>query len=154
LERSTDRSTFVPIATVAGKPTVNEVENYNDIDDVSGAISEIIYYRLTSVMKSGRTTLSNIIAIRNSNKEVMEMRILPNPVSDHLQLLINSGKNGKASIEIIDGTGRKVNQFTEQLQQGSNTFSYTSVSQLPKGMYYVRMRMEETVIIQKFSKIK
>ena len=154
IERSTDRNNFSMAFTTPGSPVLNEVELYNGIDDITGISSDLIYYRLKSVMKSGRIILSNIIAIKRSNASSLEMKILPNPVTDQLQLLVNIVKNGNADIAILDGTGRIVYHYKESLQKGSNTIVYTSVINLPEGMYYVKIQVDEVSIIQKFSKIK
>jgi uncharacterized repeat protein (TIGR01451 family) len=154
IERSTDRSNFTTAFKTQGSPVLNEVQLYNGADDISGISSDIIYYRLKSVMKSGRIILSNIIAVKRSTSSSLEMRILPNPISDQLQILISTVKNGTAAISIIDGTGRTVYHYKENLQKGSNTITYTSVNSLPEGMYYVRVQIAEVSIIQKFSKVK
>ncbi|HWR32904.1 MAG TPA: T9SS type A sorting domain-containing protein, partial [Chitinophagaceae bacterium] len=154
VERSTDRNTFGTAFITPGKPVINETETYNGVDDISGISSEIIFYRLKTVLKSGRISLSNIIAVKRNNAVSFEMKILPNPVTDQLQILVNTVKVGVADISIIDGTGRTVYSYKENLQKGNNTITYTSANQLPVGVYYVRLQVEAASITQKFSKIK
>lgn len=154
VERSTDRNNFGNAFITPGKPVLNEIEAYGGVDDINGITAAIIYYRLKSVMKSGRTILSNIIAVRRSTTEVVEIKILPNPVTDQLQLLINTHQNGIANIMIIDGTGRTIYHFKENLQKGSNTITYSQVAHLSEGIYYVRLQMEGAFITEKFNKLK
>ena len=154
VERSIDRNTFTTAFTTPGSPVLNEIQAYNGVDDITTVSSGLIYYRLKSVMKSGRIILSNIILVKRNNSGLLEMKILPNPVTNQLQLLINTVKNGNADIAIIDGTGRIVYHYKENLQKGNNTITYTSAGNLPEGLYYVRVSTAEGSIIQKFSKVK
>ena len=154
VERSTDRISFTDAVITAGKPVLNEVEDYNAIDNVSGVVSDIIYYRLTSVMKSGRKLVSNIITVKRNGSNELSIKISPNPVKEQLQLLINTPQSGLADISIIDGTGRNVYHYKEKLQKGNNTISYPIAASLQSGMYYIRLQMEAVILTEKFNKLK
>ncbi|HMU47244.1 MAG TPA: T9SS type A sorting domain-containing protein [Chitinophagaceae bacterium] len=154
VERSVDQNNFIEVAREPGLPVINEAESYNAIDDISGITSEIIYYRLKSVMQSGRIIFSNIIAVKRSGGSgVLELKVMPNPARENLQLLIGSENSGPADIMIIDGLGRVVHKSRETLQQGNNTISYP-VKRLSEGVYYIRLQIKETILTQRFNKIR
>lgn len=154
VERSTDRVNFSQVVTTPGKPVLNETQAYSAADDVTGVTANLIYYRLKSVMKSGRIILSNIIPVKRSSNEEMELKILPNPVTTQLQLLINATENGLCEISIIDGKGRLVYNYKEYLLKGASTITYQQAANLADGIYYVRVTMGERTVRQKFNKLK
>jgi len=154
VERSFDRVNFTDVLTTQGRPGVNEMESYAAIDNVAGFTNDIFFYRLRSVAVNGKTGLSNIIAVRRSRSNVTDVQILPNPVREQLQLLIQSPNQGLAQIYLVDGKGRTVQHYIETLRSGSNTFTYTRVSSLPQGIYYLRLNIGEEVITRKFSVLK
>lgn len=154
VERSTDRVHFGTAFVTAGNRMLNEVEDYHGSDDITGINEPLIYYRLRSVMANGRELLSNIIAIRQSAGNNSEIRILPNPVSTLLQVAITTTQNTKAHISILDASGRILYQFNETLKKGSNTLAYSQAALLSEGIYFVRIKMDETTFITKFNKLK
>ncbi|MBI5372471.1 MAG: T9SS type A sorting domain-containing protein [Sphingobacteriales bacterium] len=153
VERSTDHVRFEQAFTVAGKPVLNEIESYSGTDNVNGISAPVIYYRLRSVMKSGREILSNVIAVRQTNAGVAEIRILPNPVRNQLQLSVMAMQNGDATVLILDASGRIVYRFKENLRRGSNSMTYPQAGQLQEGMYFLRVEMDGVLLTTKFNKL-
>ena len=123
VERSTDRVHFTQAFPTAGNQMLNEVESYNGTDHINGINVTMIYYRLRSIMATGRELFSNIIAVRQANGSATEIRILPNPVQDLLQVSVNVPQNSVARIRIMDATGRTLYRFYESLLKGSNTLT-------------------------------
>ena len=154
VERSTDRVHFTPAFTTAGNQMLNEVESYNGTDNINGINETMIYYRLRSIMANGRELVSNIIAVRQANGSATELRILPNPVQDLLQVSVNVPQNSIARIRIMDATGRTLYRFNENLLKGSNTLTYTQVSLLNEGIYFVQVELDEKKLTAKFNKLK
>lgn len=154
VERSTDRVHFTQAFVTAGKPVLNEVESYTGTDDINGLDNEMIYYRLKSIMKSGRELVSNIIAVRQGNGTAAGIKVLPNPVKDLLQISLQVQQNTIAGILIMDASGRILYRFSENLLRGSNTLAYTEAATLPEGMYFIRVELEGKQLISKFNKLK
>jgi hypothetical protein len=154
VERSVDRINFTEAVTVTGRPGINETEAYATTDNITGIPNDIIYYRLRSVAVSGKVSLSQVIALRRSRDRVTDLQVMPNPVRDQLQLLVQSQYSGPATIYIIDGSGRSVKRFRENLLLGSNTFSYNNIGTLPAGQYYIRMDIGDQIITEKFTVIR
>lgn len=156
VQRSTDGINFGDIAVVPGRPNVNEEESYAAIDNnISGITSDRIYYRLITVSASGRTKTSNIIVVRLDNSKSSNLQVLPNPVQNQLQIIVSTTASATAAIIVADASGRVVMRFNEKLLPGSNSFSYTEVSLLPSGTYYLRLHTGgDKVLTRKFSVIK
>jgi len=154
VERSTDRVHFTQAFTTPGNQMLNEVESYSGTDNISGLDETMIYYRLRSIMANGRELVSNIIAVRQSNSSETELRILPNPVQDLLQVSLNVPQNSTARITIMDAAGRVLYQFRENLLKGSNTLTYSQAAFLIEGMYFLRVELDEKKLITKFNKLK
>ena len=62
--------------------------------------------------------------------------------------------NAIAQVYIIDGTGKVVQKYTENVLQGSNTFMYSKTDNLQAGTYYMRVNTGVKVFTKKFSVIK
>lgn len=154
IERSTDRSAFTQVGTVAGRPAVNEVEKYNSIDDVSSVQSITVFYRIKAVMKSGRTNYSTIVPVRKQGVNNVIIQLMPNPAKDQIQVVVNSRVNTKTSVSIVDASGKEVYRFKENLMIGNNTLTYSQVNSLPSGTYYLRLFNDEISQAVRFNVIK
>ena len=154
VERSVDGINFSDAVSISGRSVINAAESYTATDDVAAVTADLIYYRLRTVSRNGKTKLSNIIALRRKTKDNADVQILPNPVRNQLQLLINSNGSSLAKIYIVDGNGKVVQKYTENVQQGSNTFTYSQASNLPAGVYYLRLNIGSEIITKKFSVVK
>ena len=154
VQRSTDGVSFYDVALVAGLPVINEEESYNDIDDIANISSDIIYYRLKAILQDGKTTISNTISVRRNTRKAIVVKLFPIPVTDQLQVSVNSATSLTAQIWILDGNGKPVKKFKENILPGNNTFKYNETSDLPNGLYYLRLNLGEQLITQKFSILK
>jgi uncharacterized CHY-type Zn-finger protein len=154
VERSTDGVNFSQADIIPGRAIVNVAESYSATDDVGLVTADVIYYRLKTVSRSGKIKLSNIIVLYRNRKGMTEVQILPNPVRSRLQLLVSSELSTVGQIYIVDATGKIVQKYTENILQGSNTFTYSQAGNLPTGLYYLRLTMGNEIITKKFSVIK
>ncbi len=140
VERSTDNQNFSKAAFVTGIHSVNEIESYIAIDNISAINEAIIYYRLRTVFRNGKESITSTILLHRL-KTTSDIQIRPNPVTDKLQLLINSKVTSIAKISLLDGTGKIINSFTEKLQTGNNTFVYTHPAAIRLEFITLRARL-------------
>ena len=63
----------------------------------------------------------------------------PNPFSEALNFEVTSNESTVAKVIIFDLSGKAVDQFDAALGLGSNTFTYRPASNLPNGIYFVKM---------------
>ena len=113
-----------------------------------------MYYRLKAVLQNGETSISNIISVRRDSRKTTVVQIFPNPVPDRLQVSVNATTSLTAQIYILDGNGKPVKKYTENVVPGSNTFTYSETRNLPNGIYYLRLNLGEQLITQKFNVLK
>ena len=154
IERSVDRINFMDVGRVEGRSTVNAAEHYNTTDDVRAIASGFIYYRLRTILRDGKAKWSPIIAVKKDNSDNVNVQILPNPVREQLQVLITTPVQTTADIYIIDGNGKILQQYRETSRPGVNSFTYRQVAALPVGIYYMRIKLGNSIINKKFSVIK
>jgi hypothetical protein len=154
IERSIDGIHFTDVSTVTGRSIIHSAESYTTIDDVSTINSEIIYYRLRTVAKDGKTKTGSIVSVRRVAKSNITVQLLPNPVKDRLEVLLNATIQSAAQLYILDANGRVVQKYSENVLQGSNSFVYSQAGNLPVGVYYLRVNIGNKIITQKFSVVK
>jgi hypothetical protein len=127
IERSADGRNFTAIGRVSGAGTSNSVLHYQftDVNPLPGTS----YYRLQQVDMDGQFSLSSIATVRIDNEGKTAMTVSPNPVSNYVNININttgktytmrvSGVDGRT---FINGTG-SVNQLNRQLNSRLNSLA-------------------------------
>ena len=121
--------------------------NYTFTDAaVLQAGTAIIYYRLISIDKNDKPTVSNIISI-NLGPTLPGIIVSPNPTTDILNIEINN-LSGDAFINIYDIKGRKIQQFSKTVQD--RTTIVVSTSAFAKGSYFIKILVDGKVYNQKF----
>lgn len=140
LERSIDGNTFsrfafVPSRAADGNSNIELAYSYNDEKPFKGNT----YYRLKQLDKNGRHKYSNVIVIKGTNTNEIEIGLVyPNPVDKMLNLMISSPASEKVSIVVTDMTGKAVMQKGTQLVNGDNRITLDA-EQLPSGNYLVKV---------------
>ncbi len=151
--RSTAPNQFTEVASVTGRAVVNESESYNATDNIIQVNVPIIYYRLLSVFRNGRTSLSNIIAVKTDDKS-SGVQVLPNPVRDRMQIMVSTNNATIAQYRILDINGKILCQKKQILQAGNTTFTCQETANFPPGLYYLHMNYSDTVSVTRFTIIK
>jgi uncharacterized repeat protein (TIGR01451 family) len=154
VQRSKIGTSFTDVAILPARPAINEMENYSNIDDITGISSEYFYYRLITVLKNGNRNFSNIISVHRKINEENNVQVLPNPVRDQFHILISSASQAIAEIILIDGNGKTMQSQKEHLQSGTNTFTYTWTKNLPSGLYYLKVNIGDLFFTRKLYIIK
>ncbi len=138
LERSADGRNFTSLTFVASKAengNSNSTLNYsyNDVRPLSGNN----YYRLKQIDKDGKSTYSDIIALKSKATDITLSSVYPNPATRELNMIITSPKAEKVTIVVTDLTGKIIMQQNAQLVIGDNQ-SQMNVQQLAAGTYLVK----------------
>lgn len=79
-----------------------------------------------------------------------EVRIMPNPVSDVMNLEISVSENTEASVEIYNAIGQRVKTVTNTTLVGTNVFT-VNTSDLAAGVYNVNIITEQGMTTKRFS---
>lgn len=82
-------------------------------------------------------------SVQNTSVSVSDIKLFPNPATDNINISFTSENNDKATISIIDMSGRTI-QYTEaQITKGSNKLPI-ALNNLPTGNYTIRLSGEHT----------
>ncbi len=152
LERSTDRLHFNEIGRLDGRPVINEEEMYSATDNLSGLTEQVFYYRLRSVMHSGKSNTSPVIAVHHVVKNQLSARIIPNPVSEQLQIRIYASIAAPAELVITDAAGAALLRIHKALLKGENTVDCLLDYRFPAGIYFIKIMSADFSISNKFYK--
>ncbi len=107
----------------------------------------------TSTVEDGGTDVDltwNVNTVLTSTNNIQvnttDLRISPNPVRNILQWRIDDLPTNEGEVKIVD-------QFGRVISVNQNPRSVLDVSQLPKGIYTLQVRSEDTIWTQRFVKL-
>jgi len=133
LERSSGNANiFVPIAVIPAAGNSNVTIEYSyTVDDVP------VYYRLKEVDNSGNYKYSSTITL-SCETAVTAFHAYPSLQS--LMVEAHVAVAGDYSFTLVDIQGKEISQSIQTLQSGSSLFSITDITNLPKGIYMLRIQ--------------
>lgn len=112
--------------------------NCGDLKAISAYQDQIV------VTSEDITGIQNILQTINPG-------LYPNPVSDVLNVEINSSNQDDVTISIYNYNGQQIISHNSRIENGTNT-STIDVSQLPAGFYFVKISGNQTYETMKFVK--
>ncbi|RYD93524.1 MAG: T9SS type A sorting domain-containing protein [Sphingobacteriales bacterium] len=141
---------FDSITFVAAKLQGGYENKYNlpDNNDFSG----ISYYRLQQVDLDGRSTFSEIVAVKGYGKEA-SLALYPNPVSTKLTAEVFTPVKTTAVLLLTDATQKLLYTVNVELLKGIN-FINIPAAHLGGGLYFIRVVTDQDkTITGKFIKL-
>lgn len=146
VQRSADGRNFETIADdIPGRNLSSYV--VADRNPVNG----LAWYRLVHKNVSGKYA-SDPKAVNRVPARAEYLSAYPNPVRTELTISIGSAQNDRTLLEIIDMSGRRIKVLPVALAAGEQTIK-TSVANLAKGTYILKLRLGNTVHTQMFTKL-
>lgn len=145
IERSFDGTGFREINTVQNV-TNNNRQNYVYLDPRINVPE--IFYRIRGITKQSNIRYSKIVKIRNSNKQ--EVRIFPNPVTNHLiNIEFLKPVNENVAITIYGSKGEKL--YYNQINPGGNKVIRIKVPGYfdVQALYILNVSFDDTIINEK-----
>ncbi len=146
IERGTDGTTFLPISKVAAAGNSSSKISYSTLDPQP--LQGVNFYRLKLVDLNQQFKYSDIISI-NFSSQVFSLQTFPNPAKNIL-FVRGSGENEKATLKIIDESGRILKDVKVTLN-GSTSFPIY-INALPKGIYNLQIQIKAKIETRKFIK--
>jgi hypothetical protein len=132
IQRSYDGQHFENIGTVPAATNTSVKHQYSFIDDgIANSGKSIIYYRILTSDKDGKTETTNIIFIKLKGSKEWSIRLLSNPVLGYANIML-SGITGDLQLSIKDISGKILYKNSRQNINGQISIP---VSNLPGGMY-------------------
>ncbi len=137
IERSRDGEHFekIGIKTGGGNSTINLFYSQYDPNPYSG----INYYRLKQVDFDGTFKYSDKVYVV-VNPEAGMVSVYPNPAQTDLWCDFYTDGSGKLQFEIMDVLGKTYSTEVREAKKGLNEEMKFNISNLPQGVYFIRVR--------------
>jgi len=113
---------------------------------IDTGFSEWVDSRLPLV--AGATGVNDLL-----NGKGINYRLYPNPVSDQLNIFYQLQTQGTVKFTVLDSSGRVVRSLSQQGYNGDNQQSI-NISELPEGLYHLRMVQGNYKTSSQFIKIR
>lgn len=144
LERSRDgREAWQEVARTQGAMLGTRERGYVASDE--SPLSEA-YYRLRSVDYDLAQSISPLVRLVRTDGT--RLSVFPNPVSDRLEVRLNSAADGNLPLQLLSVNGTKVIATERSVAEGENTLS-VDLSAVPSGVYFLRVGEETIRIIRR-----
>lgn len=146
IQRSLDGKIFSTIGSVKANNTT--VYNFEDeLDFLKNDPN--IYYRIKLVHTSNAVKYSSFIALSLGLIGNGEVLIWPNPVKDRLQVQVKAVANSHVTIDLFSSTGQHVYTATRSVQKGNNSILVDDLTNQPRGVYFLKLRMADQLLHKK-----
>jgi hypothetical protein len=147
VERSANGNTFDEITNV--KSANQSAVTYNYDDKLTGFTAATAYYRIKQVNKNGEVSYTKILSFNLTKAATNKLTVYPVPVTDALNIGINSSSKQIANIAICDASGKVLIQKNVALEKGDNKVVMPEARQLLKGLFVIRVKMIEATMTEK-----
>jgi poly(3-hydroxybutyrate) depolymerase len=137
LERSMNGTDYRELITVLPKG-INGAGAWYSITD-NYPFSGFNYYRLKFVDQDGSFAYSTIVQLKTTAKALQITQIFPNPVSDRLNLQIQSDKKQDIIYTVFDFSGKQLSSTMATIQQGINN-TVIPFQRFASGMYMLQVK--------------
>jgi hypothetical protein len=136
IERGIDANIFTEIASVKPYEGDSKIKRTYYFSDKLPMSNEINYYRIVTVDKNGRKSLSNIQAVAFQDEDA-NLMLVPNPANSQVELRFKSTKDKNWGINFFDNKGNnlKTINYTAGMD-GTNIFTM-NIEDLKSGMYFI-----------------
>lgn len=149
VERSFDGVDFKTAGLVMGAINAYSIsKTYTFKDNAIELLDKkIVYYRIKEIDKNGKSSNSNILAVRLQAKNSdLKIQVSPNPFAENLNFQFTSQESGIAQVQIISATGQKAMTQQTVLNKGYNTIQIQSLNKLSPGIYIAQLMLNGVVI--------
>ena len=147
VERSKDGSNWQMLSAVPASTTANTV-NYQFAYNDNKAFAGQSFYRVKLVFKSGTSSYTDVRSIYTQELNTI-VSISPNPASTVATITFRSSIASGATILLYDYSGKQLRSKTVTVTTGDNAIQLGDLSGLSAGIYFVRVKLGETISNQK-----
>ncbi len=137
IERSADQKHWHTIGMLPGSQQSNDRKEYQFWDETP--LQNISFYRLAQEDADGSRSYSSIVVVRNSQGGTY---LYPNPVTGS-ECTVQTTETIQ-HYELYDMLGRKISKLPLLAKNAYNIS--LDMSQVPKGMYYLRVYFDRTML--------
>ena len=146
VQRSTDGIDFSYLGAV--KSRAGSSNTYFLAD--GSALQGVNYYRLKSIDRDGKNTISSIVSVNVSGNNLLGVNIYPNPANGQFVIKLDGRPAGDLHIRINDLQGRILFKKKLGAVNANNTVSIPlNLNTLKRGVYLVQINQGKNVSVQK-----
>ncbi len=139
VEKSTDGVSFTKIGTVAAVGSLVSEHQYSFTD--AAILQGKAYYRLKMIANGNSTyKYSAILNLNLKGSTQFELTNLVNPFATKINFQLNAPQNEKIIAELLDVTGRVIQETKLNIQKGANMIDMAITTPLQKGTYLLRLK--------------
>ena len=131
------------------------VKNYSATDrelPLNENIASQLYYRLKTINTDGGFAYSNIQKVNFGNAGNIKINVFPNPFTNKVDVSLNVDKEGYVETSISDVLGKVLISKKSKVQKGISTISINEVQNLPKGVYFLKVKAGSAIQTVKLEK--
>ncbi|WP_207515824.1 T9SS type A sorting domain-containing protein [Longitalea luteola] len=154
VERSMDGMTFSAIGKVEWQLSAigNATFNFTDPGILQAAPNNMLYYRLRMVDADGKVDYSKIVRVATDHNPLSLINVYPTPFVNEIFVKTAMITTGKVDLSLADLSGRVLTSKNTFVPSGENVISVPLPAELPKGIYLLRVRINDQVTTVKLFK--
>ncbi len=149
VEKSKDGIIWEQIVSKLAAVNSNHTINYDYIDTKN--VSGVSYYRLISIDLDGKSSLSEVITVRNEKAGFEVASVYPIPAQNNLNVNIYLSEIQLLKVNLFSFDGKVIKQQTYETNKGSNSLSL-DITDLPVGIYWIQISGNTESFTQKIIK--
>ena len=148
IQRSTNGIDWATIDNVIAAGSSTSLRNYQYLDIYGGTA----FYRIRQVDTDGRFIYT---AIKSTNCKAgqFDITLFPVPAKDKLNIVVQSDKELKTDLQVLDMTGKIVQRTIIQINKGNNNI-VLDINNLPGGQYLLVSSDPAVLINKKFTIVR
>ena len=160
VERSLDGVNFVKVGEVNSKAmngNSNSILSYDFMEDLASYSNHIFYYRVIQVDYDGASETSRILVlVRKELVNTSGITIQPNPAKTEFNVHVTALGLGSYTMDLIDVNGSVLNTYSSDKSEDEISFEKKTINvrNLPAGVYFVRIKMNDKITTSKIVILK
>jgi len=149
IESSTDCIHFTTSGKIDSYSSDLPLVKYTFIEEDKESKSDMIYYRLKVLNTENKISYSKILPFSIAGFASHEVKIIPNPVRDVMQLNIFSSAKKDVEISIFNAAGLLMKTIKTNVEKGNSQLNFFGLQGWPNGVYFVKVNIENDLIVKK-----
>jgi uncharacterized repeat protein (TIGR01451 family) len=150
IERNHNATGFRKIGQLNAAANSSARVNYSFIDSTPGSGTNS--YRLKMIDIDGQYKYSRVITMQNAVNRFTINSVYPNPFTNETKINLTVSKEQVILVSLFDKSGRMVRWENHVCNRGNNHIVLTELSQLPVGIYLLKIVSEEGTLTEKLVK--
>jgi hypothetical protein len=125
---------------------------YKDANVAEVLNTNTVFYRLKMVDIDGTFEYSQVRTVYFGNESETDVTLYPVPFSNDISIFISTAEAGKGNIEVVNVMGSVCYKTSYSIKAGGDKVSLNELSNLPAGVYMVRVQVNNEWVVRKVIK--